>query len=67
VKLIRFLCLLAAAAAALIAGAAAAQTGPGDTPPLLEPAATVGPAPLAEVVQYLATLERLGVIERSRR
>jgi aminopeptidase YwaD len=29
-------------------------------------AATVGPAPVEEVAQYLATLERLGVIERSR-
>lgn len=29
-------------------------------------AATVGPAPVAEVAQYLATLEQLGVIERSR-
>jgi hypothetical protein len=29
-------------------------------------AATVGPAPLAEVAQYLATLERLGAIERVR-
>lgn len=29
-------------------------------------AATVGDAPIAEVAQYLATLERIGVIERSR-
>jgi hypothetical protein len=29
-------------------------------------AATIGPAPVAEVAQYLATLERLGVIERVR-
>ena len=28
-------------------------------------AATVGPAPVAEVAEYLATLERLGAIERS--
>lgn len=29
-------------------------------------AATVGPAPIMEVAQYLATLEQIGVIERSR-
>ena len=30
-------------------------------------AATVGPAPVAEVAEYLAVLERLGAIERSPR